>query len=83
MIINRDGIEIQFNLFEESDNPKKSVCYIGMTGIDAFYEQCLSHNMVRYQLNETSYGTKDFGVCDPIGNLILFSEDIETKSKKK
>jgi hypothetical protein len=83
MIINREGINIQFNLFEESDDPKKSVCYIGVTGIDAFYEHCLSNNIVRYQLNETNYGTKDFGVCDPIGNLTLFSEDIETMSSKK
>ena len=78
LIIERDGIEIHFNLFEPSENPKRSVCYIGMRGIDELYEQCLAKDIVSGHLAQKEYGMKEFVVCDPDRHLIIFSESTDS-----
>ncbi len=75
VIIRRDGVDIHLNV---NDRPvtNRSVCWIGVSGIEVLYEQCLSNHMVRFPLETKPYGLKEFGVSDPSRNLIIFAEAI-------
>jgi catechol 2,3-dioxygenase-like lactoylglutathione lyase family enzyme len=45
----------------------------GVDGIEAFYERCVAHGVtVLRPLAATAWGTKDFYVEDPDGNVIAF-----------
>lgn len=45
----------------------------GVDGIEAFYEQCLANGVTIVKaLEDTAWGTKDFYVEDPDGNIISF-----------
>ena len=45
----------------------------GVDGIEAFYEQCVDNGAkIITQLTATAWGTKDFYVEDPDGNIICF-----------
>jgi catechol 2,3-dioxygenase-like lactoylglutathione lyase family enzyme len=45
----------------------------GVDGIEAFYEQCLENGATMLKpLVPTAWGTKDFYVEDPDGNIICF-----------
>jgi len=76
VIINRNGVDIHLNFFDEVPKQKRSVCWIGVSGIDALYQQCLSNDLVSFPLEDKPYGLREFAVNDPFGNLILFAERI-------
>ena len=45
----------------------------GVAGIEAFYEQCVANGIsILRPLTETEWGTKDFYIEDPDGNVISF-----------
>lgn len=45
----------------------------GVDGIEAFYEQCVANGVtILRPLSATAWGTKDFYVEDPDGNIISF-----------
>jgi catechol 2,3-dioxygenase-like lactoylglutathione lyase family enzyme len=45
----------------------------GVDGIEAFYEQCVANGVtIMRPLARTGWGTKDFYVEDPDGNIISF-----------
>ena len=46
---------------------------VGVDGIEAFYEQCVAKGaIIHKRLEPTAWGTKDFYVEDPDGNVISF-----------
>lgn len=75
-ILNRDSVEIIFTACQEQHLVDWSCCRIGVTDIDAFYEDFSSRNIVHPngKLRDTDYGTREFGVLDPHGVLITFYE---------
>jgi catechol 2,3-dioxygenase-like lactoylglutathione lyase family enzyme len=45
----------------------------GVAGIEAFYERCVAHGVtILRPLTATAWGTKDFYIEDPDGNIIAF-----------
>ena len=45
----------------------------GVDGIEAFYEQCVANGVTIHKpLTPTAWGTKDFYIEDPDGNVISF-----------
>jgi catechol 2,3-dioxygenase-like lactoylglutathione lyase family enzyme len=45
----------------------------GVNGIEAFYDKCLKNGVtIHKSLASTEWGTKDFYVADPDGNVISF-----------
>jgi uncharacterized glyoxalase superfamily protein PhnB len=45
----------------------------GVNGIEAFYEHCVANGATIFKpLQATEWGTKDFYVEDPDGNIISF-----------
>ncbi|HEX6481233.1 MAG TPA: VOC family protein [Ktedonobacteraceae bacterium] len=75
-IIERDGVDLHLNYFEDVPKGKHSVCWIAVTNSDALYQQYLPTNAVCSPLKTQSWGFKEFMVRDPSGNRILFAERI-------
>ena len=77
-IIERDGIALQFNVSDPTQEPPKGrlVCWIGVTNIEALYQQYLPTGALQSPLQATSWGTKGFWLCDPFRNILIFEESI-------
>jgi hypothetical protein len=74
-IVERDGIDLHLNPSEEP--PKRhSVCWIGVTNIEALYQEYLPTNAISSPLVAQPWGLKEFSIRDPFRNLILFAEEI-------
>jgi catechol 2,3-dioxygenase-like lactoylglutathione lyase family enzyme len=52
-------------------------CRIEVEGVDELYEHCVDRGIVHPhgQINDTWWGTREFGVLDPDGNLLGFYEE--------
>ena len=70
-IVERDGIALHFNVSEGH-----SVCYIGVTNIEALYQHYLPTGAIRSPLQATPWGMKEFWLCDPFRNILIFGESI-------
>jgi hypothetical protein len=72
-IVERDGINLYLNA---SDEPltRHSVCWIGVSNIDALYQEYLPTNAIVSPLVAQPWGLKEFSVRDPFRNLLLFAE---------
>jgi uncharacterized glyoxalase superfamily protein PhnB len=74
-IVTRDGVDVHFNASAEP--PKgRSVCWIGVTNIEALYQQYLPTGAIQSPLQAQPWGMKEFFLCDPFRNLLLFAEGI-------
>jgi hypothetical protein len=70
-IVERDGISLHFNVSEDH-----SVCWIGVTNIEALYQHYLPTGAIQSPLTSQPWGMKEFFLCDPFRNLLLFGESI-------
>jgi hypothetical protein len=81
-IIDRDGVEMQFNHDPDLAPRRHFVCYITVTESETLYQSYL-HTLpsvsVRSPLTLTDYGTREFWVCDPFDNILIFSEPLDTQ----
>ncbi len=77
-IVERDGIALHFNV---SDG--HSVCYIGVTNIEALYQQYVPTGAIRSTIQATSWGTKGFWLCDPFRNILIFEESIPEEERSQ
>src|SRR6266566_1562914 len=78
-IVERDRVALQFNVSDPTQEPPKggSVCYIGVTNIEALYQQYVPTGAIQSPLQAQSWGMKEFVLCDPSRNLLLFGERVE------
>ena len=51
--------------------------YIDMDGVEEFYEEVKDRVELVWPLDVMDYGTREFGVRDPNGYILAFSEAIE------
>ena len=78
-IIERDGIALQFSVSDPTQEPPKEgcrVCYIGVTNIEALYQQYVPTGAIQSPLTSQPWGMKEFFLCDPFRTLLLFGESI-------
>jgi len=77
-ILERDGISLQFNVSDPTQEPPEGcrVCYIGVTNIEALYQQYLPTGALRSPIQVTSWGTNGFWLCDPFRAILIFEESI-------
>jgi catechol 2,3-dioxygenase-like lactoylglutathione lyase family enzyme len=75
-----DGLELHLKESPKSD-AYRQLCRehehldaaAGVDGIDAFYERCRANGVNIFQsLQATEWGTKDFYIEDPDGNIVSF-----------
>jgi catechol 2,3-dioxygenase-like lactoylglutathione lyase family enzyme len=75
-----DGFELHLKESPKSDEIRRHRrdnerldAAAGVDGIEAFYEQCVANGVtIMRPLAPTEWGTKDFYVEDPDGNIISF-----------
>src|SRR5262249_18225791 len=78
-IITREGVALHFNCDPNLGPGKHFVCYITVTGSAALYHhylQTLPGGRVRGKLTVTPYGTREFWICDPFDNILIFAEPV-------
>ena len=67
-----DGLELHLKEAPK-DEPEHLDAAGGVDGIEAFYAQCRAHGVkILRPLTDTAWGTKDFYVEDPDGNILSF-----------
>ena len=75
-----DGFELHLKESPKSDEVRRDRrdnehldAAAGVDGIEAFYEQCVANSVtIMRPLSPTEWGTKDFYVEDPDGNIVSF-----------
>lgn len=75
-----DGLELHLKEAPRNDDERRRRraeehldAAAGVDGIEAFYAQCTANGVTIIQpLTETEWGTKDFYVEDPDGNILSF-----------
>ena len=79
-IVERDGISLHFTV-----SIGHSVCLIGVTNIEALYQQYLPTGAIRspLPLEATPWGTKGFWLCDPFRNILIFEESIPEEERAR
>lgn len=75
-ILQRDSLQLNFTGCNEQHLVDWSSCRVAVDGIDALYEACTSQGIVHpnSKLEDTDYGTREFGIVDIHGVLITFFE---------
>ena len=76
----RDGFELHLKESPKSDEQRRYRrdnehldAAAGVDGIEAFYERCVENGVtIMRPLTPTEWGTKDFYVEDPDGNIVSF-----------
>jgi len=71
VIVERDGISLHF-----TGAFGHRVCWIGVTNIEALYQQYVPTGAIQSPLTSQPWGMKEFFLCDPFRNLLLFGESI-------
>lgn len=83
-ILRRDAVEVHLWVADGSAKGAErhlagsASCRIQVTGVDDLYRHCQQHGVVhpRAPLRDQPWGTREFGVLDPDGNLVsLYQRD--------
>ena len=72
-----DGLELHLKKPPRNEERRRDNEHLdavaGVDGIEAFYEQCVTNGVTIHKpLAATDWGTKDFYIKDPDGNIISF-----------
>src|SRR5260370_1268630 len=71
-VVERDRVSLHYNVAEGH-----RVCWIGVTNIEALYQQYVPTGAIQSpQVRSQPWGMKEFFLCDPFRNLLLFGESI-------
>jgi catechol 2,3-dioxygenase-like lactoylglutathione lyase family enzyme len=74
-IVERDGVALHFNASDDGEPPNDHVLgWIGVTNIEALYQQYLPTGALQSPLQVQPGGRKEFVLCDPNRNLLIFWE---------
>jgi uncharacterized glyoxalase superfamily protein PhnB len=78
-IIERDGIALQFNISDPTEEAPEGrlVCWIGVSNINVLYQQYEPTGAIQSALQAQPWGMKEFILCDPFGNTLLFGEKVD------
>lgn len=67
-----DGLELHLKEAPKSEAERLDAA-AGVDGIEAFYDQCVANGVtILRPIAATAWGTKDFYIEDPDGNIISF-----------
>jgi Glyoxalase superfamily protein len=78
-IVSNGAIEIHFWACKDRHIAEATSCRVQVQGIESLHSQCASHAIVHPNatLASTPWGTKEFAILDPDGNLVTFYERAE------
>jgi uncharacterized glyoxalase superfamily protein PhnB len=76
-IVERDGVALHFNASDSEEPPQDHVLgWISVTNIETLYQQYVPTGAIQSPLTSQPWGMKEFVLCDPFRNLLLFGESI-------
>jgi catechol 2,3-dioxygenase-like lactoylglutathione lyase family enzyme len=75
-IVSRGAVQLHFWACAERHIAENTSCRVRIEGIDALYAQCLAFGIVHPNaaLQSQPWGTREFAVLDPDGNLVTFAQ---------
>jgi len=75
-IVSRDSVSIHLWACKERYIAENTSCRVLVTGVDDYYAKCDSFGIVHPngRLETKPWGTREFGILDPDGNLVTFAE---------
>jgi catechol 2,3-dioxygenase-like lactoylglutathione lyase family enzyme len=75
-IVSRDSVSIHFWACTERHIAENTSCRVQVEGIDDYYARCVSFGIVhpKAALGARPWGTREFAIVDPDGNLVTFVE---------
>lgn len=79
-IIEADTVQIHFWACKDRRIAEATSCRVQVQGIDALYEKCTRLSIVHPNapLSSRPWGSKEFGILDPDGNLVTFHQHADT-----
>lgn len=79
-IVSRGAVQLHFWACTERHIAENTSCRVRVEGIAALFAQCAALGIVHPNapLDTRPWGTREFGVLDPDGNLVTFAEWNET-----
>ena len=82
-IVERDGVALHFNASESEEPPDDHLLgWIGVTNIEALYQQYVSTAALQSPLQVQPGGMKEFVLRDPDHHLLIFEERIPVTSSQ-
>ena len=77
-IVVSGSVEVHFWACAEKHIAEATACRIQVSGIDLLYQSCVDHGIVHPNaaLSKKAWGSHEFAVLDPDGNLITFHEPL-------
>lgn len=78
-IIGRDGVEIHLWRCDDRHIAENTSCRLGVEDVDAFYALAIVAAIVHPNapLETKPWGSREFAILDPSGNLVWFVEDTD------
>ncbi|SRR5579871_939693 len=67
---------VGINLTLEASEAGSGEAYVALRGIDAYYAELRGRNVDVGELEDRTYGMRDFALIDPDGNRLVFGESI-------
>ena len=79
-ILYRDEVYINFTGTTDKYLPDNTACRINVTDVESLYRELEPQGIIHPNapLETTEWGTKEFAIIDVSGNLITFSERLNT-----
>jgi catechol 2,3-dioxygenase-like lactoylglutathione lyase family enzyme len=78
-IVASGPVQIHFWACADRSIAEATSCRVQVRAIESLYHQCEGHGIVHPKgpLETKSWGTREFAILDPDGNLIAFYEDAD------
>lgn len=75
-IVSRGAVQLHFWACTERHIAENTSCRVRVEGIEALFAHCSAFDIVHPNaaLDTRPWGTREFGVLDPDGNLVTFAE---------
>ena len=75
-IVKHGAVGIHFWPCSDPEIPKATSCRVQVAGIEDLYRHCLAQDIVHpnARLESKPWGSKEFAILDPDGNLVTFHE---------
>lgn len=74
-ILHRDDVAIHLTLDHDGEKTGANSCCVFGKNVNALYEACVAAGAkITREIEDSSYGLRDFSLSDPDGNVILFGE---------
>ncbi|CAA9429523.1 MAG: bleomycin resistance protein [uncultured Ramlibacter sp.] len=75
-IVAAGAIQVHFWACDDASIPKATGCRVQVEGIDDLHSRCIGHGIVHPNgpLAAKPWGTREFAILDPDGNLLTFFE---------